>query len=254
MRPGEENDGAGEARSRPAGDDAAEIERRAPVFVLIHSPLLGPDSWSSVAEQLRATGYEAVVPSLRGMATAAAPKWQYATSAVRAATVGIDSPLVLTGHGEAGHLLPAVADQLPHAPSGLLFVDASLPAASGSASLAAREHFCDWVPMPIGWSRQRCAYLCLSDEDCHESAMRARKYGWPVAAIRGAQHTSIVSDAEAVATVLLELASELLSPASQYNEQAGATRDRVTAGAVARSERPHDALEGAQMLTAPSCA
>ncbi|HEY6396397.1 MAG TPA: hypothetical protein VIX82_02980 [Solirubrobacteraceae bacterium] len=71
------------------------------------------------------------------------------------------------------------------------------------------SYYHDRVPMPQRWADGRCAYLRLSEETGGESAAQARAYGWPTAAIRGAHHLSIVTDAEAVTAVLLDLASEL---------------------------------------------
>jgi hypothetical protein len=227
----------------------------APVFVLIHSPLLPPLSWLLVARELQRMGHEAVVPSLRGLAGAAEPRWSYARSAARAATAGIGSPLILAAHSAAGRLLPTIATALPNEVVGLLFVDAQLPPAAGSARLAPaalvellrqlerdglepgsswfRQELPPWiepdralealmrerprlplsyfqerVPVPRNWTEDRCAYLCLSDAYA-EAAAQARGYGWPVAALRDFHHLSVVTDPEAIASVLVDLADEL---------------------------------------------
>ncbi|MDQ6820390.1 MAG: hypothetical protein M3076_08665, partial [Actinomycetota bacterium] len=94
-----------EAQSRPVGpQDAAPTAGRdgdwaasPPVFVLIHSPLLGPTSWSLVAQDLARGGHQTLTPSLLGIANAPQPHWRYVLSAVRAATMGIDAPVVLVG-------------------------------------------------------------------------------------------------------------------------------------------------------------
>ncbi|MDQ6818183.1 MAG: hypothetical protein M3018_12370, partial [Actinomycetota bacterium] len=149
-----------------------------------------------------------------------------------------------------------IARDLPGGVAGLLFVDACLPPARGSAKLAPAtlaeliralerdgletdsswfrqelplgigpagqalaafmderpriplSYFQERVPMPRNWTGGPCAYLCLSDAYT-ESASQARAYGWPVAAIRDANHLSLVTDPEAVTSVLLDLASEL---------------------------------------------
>jgi hypothetical protein len=61
-------------------------EKREPVFVLIHSPLVGPTSRSPVAHELERRGRLAVVPSLLGVAEAPAPQWWHVPDAARAAT------------------------------------------------------------------------------------------------------------------------------------------------------------------------
>ncbi len=236
-----------------------------PVFVLIHSPFLGPTSWLQVAQEFEHRGYCAVVPSLRGLADAAGAQWRYAVSAVRAATSGTDAPLVLVAHGDACRMLPAIGRAVSREVLGLMFVDGCLPPEVGPGRLASEKfvervrslihdgadpraswfrhelprgkagddavralmheraprlplsYFHDRVPMPQDWTQGHCAYLCLSDETGGESAARARSYGWPVAAIRGAHHLSIVTDPEAVTAVLLDLAGVLNTPISHQN-------------------------------------
>ena len=55
-------------------------------FALVHSPLVGPTTWSPVARELKRRGREAVVPSLLGVADAAAPQWRHVPDAVQATT------------------------------------------------------------------------------------------------------------------------------------------------------------------------
>jgi Alpha/beta hydrolase family len=230
--------------------------------VLIHSPLLGPTSWSLVLQELKRRGYQAVAPSLLGIGTAPPPQWRHVPEAVRRATTPIVSPVMLVGHSGAGPLLPLIAEGLTAEVVGLIFVDASLPPAYGVASLVPPEFmdhlralagdgvlppWSSWfgeqtmeelvpsepvrdaleaemprlplsffeaaVPMPQAWTRRPCAYLLLSDEAYGASAAHARKRGWPVAELPGAQHLSIITDPLAVTDVLLDLAHHL-QPAS----------------------------------------
>jgi hypothetical protein len=55
--------------------------------------------------------------------------------AARSAAAGIARPVVLVGHSGAGPLLPSIADGLGSEVAALIFVDASVPPASGSAPL-----------------------------------------------------------------------------------------------------------------------
>jgi pimeloyl-ACP methyl ester carboxylesterase len=107
-----------------------------PVFVLIHSPLVGPTTWSPLADELERRGRQAVVPSLLGVADAPSPQWRHAPAAVRATTSGAGSPAVLVGHSGGGLLLPVIADALPVEVDALVFVDSFLPPAGGSLPLA----------------------------------------------------------------------------------------------------------------------
>jgi pimeloyl-ACP methyl ester carboxylesterase len=105
------------------------------VYVLIHSPVVGPGTWAPVARELERDGRQAVVPSLLGVAGAPPPHWRHCPEAVRAATERVTSPVVLVGHSGAGPLLPAIAEALPGEVAALIFVDAFLPPARGRAPL-----------------------------------------------------------------------------------------------------------------------
>ena len=111
-------------------------QERHPVLVLIHSPLVGPTIWSSVARELERRGREAVVPSLLGVADAGPPQWRHVPEAVRAAVPTTSSPIVLVGNSGAGLLLPTITDALDAEVAALIFVDSFLPPASGSVPLA----------------------------------------------------------------------------------------------------------------------
>src|SRR6266536_3493305 len=103
----------------------------APVFVLIHSPLVGPSTWMPVARELERRGRQVVVPSLLGAATAPPPRWRYCIDAVRAATSTLANQIVLVGHSGGGLLLPAITGAVTPAVSRLIFVDSGVPASSG---------------------------------------------------------------------------------------------------------------------------
>jgi hypothetical protein len=100
---------------------------REPVYVLVHSPLVGPTSWSPVAEELEQRGRAVVVPSLLAVAQAPAPQWRHVPEAVRLATSHLRERVVLAGHSGAGLLLPVIADALTVEVTGLIFVDSHLP-------------------------------------------------------------------------------------------------------------------------------
>lgn len=46
-----------------------------PIFVLVHSPSVGPSTWHPVAEHLTAAGYQVRVPSLLHIGADAPPFW-----------------------------------------------------------------------------------------------------------------------------------------------------------------------------------
>jgi pimeloyl-ACP methyl ester carboxylesterase len=67
------------------------------------------------------------------------------------------------------------------------------------------------IPSPSEWDRAPCAYLLLS-EAYSASAVEARKRGWPVEMITGAQHLHIAVAPEAVTDALLRLEPWKLVP------------------------------------------
>jgi pimeloyl-ACP methyl ester carboxylesterase len=98
-------------------------------IVLLHSPLVGPTTWTAVASLLRHMGYQVVVPDLRAAATVRPP---YQPAMWRAVTDALDradgaGPLVLVGHSGAGPLLPGLATACGHSVHALIYVDAGLP-------------------------------------------------------------------------------------------------------------------------------
>ena len=103
-------------------------------FVLIHSPLVGPTTWSWVADEMVTYGHHVIVPSLLRAATSGS--WEACVDAVVAAALPA-GPHVLVGHSGAGPLLPVIASRLN--PSRLVFVDATLPPTDGESALAPEQ-------------------------------------------------------------------------------------------------------------------
>jgi hypothetical protein len=105
------------------------IERRRVTFVLVHSPLVGPLTWSLVASELRRRGSDALTPEVRAHADTAKPFWErHARSAAAAmASLPSDRAIVLVGHSGAGALLPAIRAISDRPVAAYLFVDAGIP-------------------------------------------------------------------------------------------------------------------------------
>ena len=102
----------------------------APVsFVLVHSPIVGPFTWSLVAQELRARGIEAITPELPSGADTATPLWEQHARAAAGALRAVppDPSVVLVGHSGAGVLLPQIRAMAGRAAAGYVFVDAGLP-------------------------------------------------------------------------------------------------------------------------------
>ncbi|GAA4043818.1 alpha/beta fold hydrolase [Nonomuraea soli] len=99
--------------------------------VLLHSPLLGPASWSPVAALLPG----AVVPDLRRIARQAPPYWNSVVETVAAQVPA--GPLTLVPHSNAGLFVPLLCQALEV--ERCVFVDALLPPAEGSVSAGKDE-------------------------------------------------------------------------------------------------------------------
>jgi hypothetical protein len=98
-------------------------------FVLVHSPLVGPFTWSLVAEELGARGVSVAVPTLPE--DQRRPYWRrHEAVADQVAYAG--SPLVLVGHSGACPLLPAIGMAIDHAIAAYVLVDGDLPLAPGT--------------------------------------------------------------------------------------------------------------------------
>lgn len=90
---------------------------------------MGPMTWSLVAENLRARGFEAVAPALQHDDDADTPFWlQHARAAADAfRATPVDRAVVLVGHSGAGQLLPAIRHEARRPVAAYVFVDAGLP-------------------------------------------------------------------------------------------------------------------------------
>jgi hypothetical protein len=99
------------------------------IFVLVHSPLVGPYAWSLTAEQLRLRGCRVIVPVLESQPSGLVPYWQSHVQQVCASLDDIfpTAPLILVGHSGAGPLLPAIGQGIEQPVAAYLFVDAVLP-------------------------------------------------------------------------------------------------------------------------------
>jgi hypothetical protein len=101
-------------------------------FTLVHSPLVGPFTWSFVRDELGRRGHRVEVPTL--VAAAETGRWQACVETARLSACTGDAAHTLVGHSGAGPLLPLIATQLDPAPR-LVFVDAGVPPTHGDAAL-----------------------------------------------------------------------------------------------------------------------
>jgi hypothetical protein len=99
------------------------------LFVLIHSPLVGPLTWGLVADEMRQRGLNVLVPTLEDSPESREPFWkQHAKSVVQAlAHIPHESSLALIGHSGAGPLLPAIRQRFVNPVNAYIFADAGIP-------------------------------------------------------------------------------------------------------------------------------
>lgn len=105
------------------------MSSKRPPFVFVHSPLVGPFTWSLVAGELQRRGAEVLTPALRDPAAPSAPFWQQHAESVAAALRALSSERapILVGHSGAGALLPAIRAASGRPGAGYIFVDAGIP-------------------------------------------------------------------------------------------------------------------------------
>lgn len=122
-----------------------------PIFVLVHSPSVGPSTWRPVAEHLTEAGCQVQVPSLLHIGAGAPPFWPRIVSAVRddLRQVPAGSPVALVAHSNAGLFLPVIRSGLDHPVTSSIFVDAALPALIGPTSVASPEMLEFLSPMAV---------------------------------------------------------------------------------------------------------
>jgi hypothetical protein len=116
------------------------MARVAPLIVLVHSPNLGPATWTPVAAALAATGHEVVVPLLAGFAAGGPPYVPRLVSLISGQVrAGARDDVVLVPHSGAGVFVPHLAAAL--APGGVtaVFADASLPRQTASGTVVEPE-------------------------------------------------------------------------------------------------------------------
>jgi hypothetical protein len=94
------------------------------LITLVHSPLVGPATWETLAAAIGDRGHQVMVPDLTPI-VASGPPFARRLVEVVAESVG-QRPAVLVGHSGAGPLLGAIADAMHHV-RGCVFVDAGLP-------------------------------------------------------------------------------------------------------------------------------
>ena len=100
-----------------------------PVFVLIHSPLVGPTTWRPMSDEMRRRKLDVVVPALESVEGVNVPYWRQHAEGVMKALENVPRarPLILVAHSGGGMLLPAVRQVTGRPVAAYVFVDAMIP-------------------------------------------------------------------------------------------------------------------------------
>lgn len=99
------------------------------VYVLVHSPLVGGLTWALVANQMRQTGLDVVLPLLLDSSDSTKPFWKQHAESVSQALAGFPkaATVTLVAHSGAGPLLPVIRQSIPNPVNAYVFVDAGIP-------------------------------------------------------------------------------------------------------------------------------
>jgi hypothetical protein len=99
------------------------------IYVLVHSPIVGPATWVPVASELEALGHKVLVPDLHTPEGGDGSFWHRHAQAVaeEIRSLPADVELVLAAHSGGGLLLPAIRRALDRGVAAYCFVDAGIP-------------------------------------------------------------------------------------------------------------------------------
>ncbi len=100
-----------------------------PVFVLVHSPLVGPLTWTRVTDSLRRRGHRVVMPRLDNPDDPSPSLQRHHAERIRRsveADAGSD-PIVLVAHSGAAAVLPIAGETLVNEVVAYVIVDGDLP-------------------------------------------------------------------------------------------------------------------------------
>jgi hypothetical protein len=93
-------------------------------LLLIHSPFLGPSTWSALTSSLERHGCNAHAPDLRGALGAGSGTYE---QIARQVTALVTDGTVLVVHSGAGALAPSILDAAQREIAGVVFIDALMP-------------------------------------------------------------------------------------------------------------------------------
>jgi hypothetical protein len=140
------------------------------VFVLIHSPLVGPLTWELVAQEMRQRKLDVIVPALEDSPTSLDSYWkQHAESVSQALSqISKEISLTLVAHSGAGPLLPAIRAKLANPVSAYVFVDAGIPRDGASRLDLMKSEDSDWAKQFQEYLENGGRFPNWSSEDLRE--------------------------------------------------------------------------------------
>jgi hypothetical protein len=153
-----------------------------PSFVLVHSPLVGPFTWSLVADELRSRRFPVTVPTLPQ--PQGESYWRPQAEAAASQVADAVRPLVLIGHSGACPLLPAIGAAIASGITAYVLVDSDLPLGPGEGG--SRLDLLRTASPPLADELEALldaggAFPTWSDEDLRQevpdSQLRARMVG-----------------------------------------------------------------------------
>jgi len=117
------------------------------IYVLIHSPLVGPLTWKLVADEMRQKGMDVIVPTLIDSPGSEKPYWkQHARSVSQAlASLPQETPITLVAHSGAGPLLPVIRQSFENPVKAYVFVDAGIPRNEATRLDLMKSEDSDWA-------------------------------------------------------------------------------------------------------------
>jgi pimeloyl-ACP methyl ester carboxylesterase len=117
------------------------------IYVLVHSPLVGPLTWKLVADEMRQRDIGVIIPKLVDSPDSKEPYWkQHAESVARALTeIPRDTWVTLVAHSGAGPLLPVIRASFPNPVRAYVFVDAGIPGAGATRLDLMKSEDPDWA-------------------------------------------------------------------------------------------------------------
>jgi len=140
------------------------------IYVLVHSPLVGPLTWALTADHMRGRGLDVLVPVLKDSPEAKEPSWKQHAKSVSQALANIpgDTSVTLVAHSGAGPLLPAIRQWFANPVNAYVFVDAGIPVNGATRLDLMRSEDPDWAAQFQEYLEGRGMFPTWSSDDLQE--------------------------------------------------------------------------------------